>query len=154
MWISNHKISFNLKKGVYMSKFKWKAVLSGFITILTASSMFAQEVTVLDATFDDNANNLEGYWYYYDDSAGVSLNDSPQSDPDSKPSTVDVPFTWEPRNAYDGDPADKKGYEFQTDVSFSKPCATMPFTLFESWEVQACGWDMDFFVGIGTGLYK
>ncbi|HLV30674.1 MAG TPA: T9SS type A sorting domain-containing protein [Chitinispirillaceae bacterium] len=137
-----------------MSKFKWKAVLSGFITILTASSMFAQEVTVLDATFDDNANNLEGYWYYYDDSAGVSLNDRPQSDPDSKPSTVDVPFTWEPRNAYDGDPADKKGYEFQTDVSFSKPCATMPFTLSEPWEAQDGGWDMDPFVGIGTGLCR
>ncbi|MBN1759359.1 MAG: hypothetical protein JW863_13615 [Chitinispirillaceae bacterium] len=118
------------------------------------SRLFADQV--VDNMFDDDQNELEYYWYYLDDNAGVGPNDRPQLFPDLKPSVINVPYDSMERHAF-GDTNDTwiiKKYKFQTTTSMGKPCATMPFTFGDPWKAGYCtaGECAMPFVGMGTQL--
>ncbi len=116
-----------------MGLVKTKKTLAGLTFICAATLLFADQV--IDTTFDDNEHDLEQYWYYYDDNAMVGPDDRPQLYPEKRPSVIDVAYTEHERQSRPGDDWLIKEYEFRTDVSDGKPCAMMPFTLGESWDV-------------------
>jgi hypothetical protein len=125
------------------------------VALYGAVSLHADQV--VDNTFDNDQNDLEYYWYYSDDNAGVGPNDRPQLFPDLKPSVITVPYDSVERRAF-GDTTDTwmiKKYTFQTTTSFGRPCATMPFTFGDPWEAGYCSAGKNCampFVGMGTQL--
>ena len=107
--------------------------------ILAAVGLLSADA-VVDATFDDDQNDFDYYWYYYDDNAGVGPDDRPQIDSSLQPSVINVKYTERPRYAF-GDSNDTwlvKEYVFETTEHKSKKCATMPFTFGEPWEAGYC----------------
>ncbi|MBN1575626.1 MAG: hypothetical protein JW913_03690 [Chitinispirillaceae bacterium] len=136
---------------------KVKAALTGLLNLIVVSHLFAD--VVVDMTFDDNQNDLEYYWYYYDDNSRVGSNDRPQVDPTGRPSVIDVPYTERERHAFD-DKADTwlvKSYKFITSESRGKKCAMMPFTFGDPWSPYYCSKGNACaapYVGIGTMLTK
>ena len=134
------------------------ACFAGVIAVLLfplTSRLFADQV--IDNTFDDDQNELEYYWYYSDDNAGVGPNDRPQLFPELRPSVINVPYDSVERHAFDdmNDTWIIRKYKFQTTTSMGKPCATMPFTFGDPWEASYCAPGKQCampFVGIGTQL--
>ncbi len=140
-----------------MERLPFKVCTAAFITLFASSLLMAD--VVVDADFDDDQNDLGGYWYYYDDNYLLGFYDRPQIAPASRPSVIDVPYTEYERNGYNrNDPEDNyviKRYDFQTTEHMEKKCATMPFTFGEPWEATYCS-DGNAcaipYVGIGTML--
>ncbi len=135
-----------------MGLFNIKTAVIGLTSIFTASSLFADQV--LDETFDDNAHEMEQYWYYYDDNAGTGEDDRPQSAPELAPSVIDVPFTEEERQSIEGDDWMVKDYEVQVDDHAGRACITMPFEMGDAWEVvkSTYSYVADPYCGIGAML--
>lgn len=135
-----------------MGLFKAKAAITGISSILVATATLFADATV-DKAFDDNQNDLEYYWYYFDDNAGVGANDRPQAAKTSKASVINVPFT-EGARKFRGDASDTwkvKTYKFTRGTDGTNRYAVMPFTFGDVFETPE-GWDMNPFVGIGTML--
>ncbi len=123
-----------------------------FISLLAAYSLTAADALVDDHSDGTDANDFEGYWYYYDDNSGVKEDDRPQAAPASTPSVIQVEFTEKPREAF-GDTNDTwlvKEYTFKVDEESGNRFATMPFIYGESWEATA--YEATPYVGIGTTL--
>lgn len=106
---------------------------AGYLGILFASSLFAQN-TLLDDHSDKTASNEFGAkWHYYDDAMGTGKDDRPQAAPGSEASVINVAFTTKARHAF-GNPNDQwaiKEFTFTFDT-VGNPFATMPFTFGEN----------------------
>ena len=108
----------------------------GLTAVLIYSSLLFSKYILLDDHEDGtNSNELENYWYYYDDNTGIHEYDRPQADPASTPSVIDVPYTERLREAF-GNPDDSvtiKDYSFTCNEEAGNKYATMPFILGNSW---------------------
>jgi len=135
-----------------MGRFRVKTALTGLLSVLAATSIFAVDALV-DANEDGtNANEFESYWYYYDDNSGTKKDDRPLAAPTSKASVINVPATEKNREAF-GNKADTwkvKDYTFTCGKEGTNTFAMMPFTYGESW--KASYGTAAPYVGIGTML--
>lgn len=133
-----------------MGLFKLRTAIAGLTSLLAASALLAD--AVVDKALDNDQNEFEQYWYYYDDNAGIGGNDRPSAGPATRATVINVPFTEKARQ-FHGKTSDTwkvKTYTFKTDNSKAKPCATMPFTMGESWTAS---YGKAFpFCGLGTML--
>jgi hypothetical protein len=135
-----------------MGLFKTKAAITGISSILVATATLFADATI-DKAFDDNQNDLEYYWYYFDDNAGVGANDRAQCAKTSKPSVINVPYTESARK-FRGDASDTwkvKTYKFTRGTDGTNRYAVCPFTFGDVFPTPD-GWDMNPFIGIGTML--
>lgn len=135
-----------------MGRFSVKTALTGLMSVLAATSIFAVDALVDDNEDGTNSNEFEAYWYYYDDIGGVNDDDRPQAAPTSKASVINVPFTEKAREAF-GDKSDTwkvKDYTFTCGKEGTNTFAMMPFTFGEVW--TASYGKAAPFVGIGTML--
>lgn len=136
-----------------MGLFKFKTAIAGLSSVLAASYLYAN---FIDEKVNDNENNLEQYWYYYDDNAGIGENDRPQKAPELEASIIQTPYTETTVENFGTKSISwkLKTYQFKADESEGKQCATLPFKMGEPWEAgycqeEACAMP---FVGIGTML--
>ncbi len=114
------------------------------IAMLCLFSLIHADLLIDDHTDGTNQNELEYYWYYYDDNYGVGANDRPQSDSISRPSVIDVSYTDGPRHfkgypSFIPDMQDKytvKTYQFTLGEENDNKYATMPFTFGSSWNTE------------------
>lgn len=137
-----------------MGLFKKKNIIPGLAAslLIMSSGLFAQNALLDDHSDGTNQNDFEYYWYYYDDNAGVKDDDRPKAGPNTTPSVVNVDFTEEPRDAFDGDEHIVKKYEFTVGKDGEESYATMPFTFGDIWETSYG--DGYCYVGTGTMLCK
>jgi len=135
-----------------MGRFTIKTALTGLMSVLAATSIFAVDALVDDNEDGTNANEFEAYWYYYDDNSGVKDDDRPQAAPESKASVINVPYTEKAREAF-GNTSDTwkvKDYTFTCGTEGTNKFAMMPFTYGEKW--TASYGKATPYVGIGTML--
>ena len=84
-----------------------------------------------------NVNELDRYWYYYDDTYAPTFNVRPRPIDESGPSRIDVPAVRTDRTF----PVDTRNssplleYPFVFDSADENWFATMPFTLGTRWQV-------------------
>lgn len=83
-----------------------------------------------------NVNELDRYWFYYDDNQGRFEYDRLRSlDPTTMPSVIDVPqYINEVKSPFSDDIWRLKDYTFTIDEEAGNKFAAMPFTLGERWE--------------------
>lgn len=136
-----------------MGRFKFKKAVFGLATVAAAVSLFAADQLVDNHEDATNENELERYWYYYDDFAGTKADDRPTSAPKSKPSVIKVPFNEKEITLKNGDKHMMKDYTFTVEKSEDgNTFATMPFEFGETWKAVEGKYTAQPFVGIGTGL--
>jgi len=133
-----------------MGRFKFKKALFGLTTVTAAASLFAADFLLDNHEDGTNENELEKYWYYYDDFAGVKEDDRPTAAPESEPSEILVDYKKKEITLDNGDKHEMKDYEFKVETEDDNTFATMPFKYGEPW--KASFGTAAPFVGIGTGL--
>lgn len=133
-----------------MGRFKFKKALCGLATVTTAVSIFAVDHLVDNHEDGTNENELERYWYYYDDFAGTKEDDRPTAGPKTTPSEILLKYKDKEITLDNGDKHTMKDYEFTVEEEDGNKFATMPFKYGETW--TASYGDASPYVGIGTGL--
>ncbi|NLL13118.1 MAG: hypothetical protein GX267_06925 [Fibrobacter sp.] len=136
-----------------MGRFKFKKALFGLTTVATALSLYAANQLLDNHQDATNENELERYWFYYDDFAGTKADDRPTSAPESKPSVIKVEYKDKEITLKNGNKHTMKDYVFTVDSSSDgNKFATMPFEFGENWTAIEGEYEAKPFVGIGTGL--
>lgn len=133
-----------------MGRFKFKKALFGLTTVTAAASLFAADFLLDNHEDGTNENELEQYWYYYDDFAGTKEDDRPTAAPTSIPSKILVDSKDKEITLDNGDKHIMQDYTFTVETEDDNTFATMPFEYGEIWE--ASYGDAAPFVGIGAGL--
>jgi len=138
-----------------MGCFKRKTELLGLVSVIAATSLFANKQLVDDLEDGNNQNVFEQYWYYYDDNTAPREDDRHQAGPDTKPSEIHVPFTEKDRNWGSSDDHKIKDYTFVTGTEENgNKAAILPFTLGEEWPAVTGKYDLKPYVGMGTMLVR
>jgi hypothetical protein len=137
---------------MYTSKSPLRLLI--IFTVVFPFTLFAQAVLIDDHTDRTNANEFDGYWYYYDDSRCIYENDRGYIASTSLPSEIDVEYKIYPsRNSDDFSrdmPLNRRIYTFTLDEENGNAFATMPFTFGEAWETP--DGVANSYVGMGTML--
>ncbi len=121
-----------------MTRFRSIGLNLGFSIVLFFPSLFAGNLLLDDFSDGDNANNLEQYWYYYDDNRLTGPDDRPLASPGSRQSDITVPYSLMYREAA-GNKADTfriRNYSFCVKEQSGNKYGAMPFLLGEKWKVS------------------
>lgn len=135
-----------------MGSFHSELLCVGLIVQCAVSSLLADQI--VDTTFNDNQNDMEFYWFCYDDSWRAGPTDRPQAAPQLAPTVIHGNYDEYARRSTPEDDWQIRDYEIQTGVSVGEPCASLPFTMGQSWEITEGGvtFMLTPYCGIGTAL--